>query len=276
MKSRSRWIVGFSFLLFAMIPSHAQSCAAELKLGVAAYKNSRYEEASHHFQKAIELDPANITARLYLATTDQSQFIPGVETPENIDLADQAIDQYQHVLDSDANHSQKVSSVKGIAYLYLIMKKFDEAKKYYQMASDLDKDDPEPYYSIGVIDWTECYQRRMEARARLGMRPEEHLDAKDNDQKRVCDELRVKNTPSIEEGIESLYEAIEHRPDYDDAMAYLNLMFREKADVECDDPAARKRDLRTADEWVDHTMAIKKAKAMKVQPVPPSTAPNPQ
>jgi hypothetical protein len=40
-------------------------------------------------------------------------------------------------------------------------------------------------------------------------------------------------------------------------------MYREKADVECDDPAARAADLKTADEWVDKTMAAKKAKAEK-------------
>jgi hypothetical protein len=58
------------------------------------------------------------------------------------------------------------------------------------------------------------------------------------------------------------------RPDYDDAMAYLNLMYREKADVECDDPAARAADLKTADEWVDKTMAAKRAKAEKQAAAP--------
>ena len=53
------------------------------------------------------------------------------------------------------------------------------------------------------------------------------------------------------------------RPDYDDAMAYLNLMYREKADVECDDLAARADDLKTADHWVDETLRVKKAKAEK-------------
>ena len=53
------------------------------------------------------------------------------------------------------------------------------------------------------------------------------------------------------------------RPDYDDAMAYLNLMYRERADLECGDEAAHAADLKTADEWVDKTMATKKAKAEK-------------
>jgi len=59
-----------------------------------------------------------------------------------------------------------------------------------------------------------------------------------------------------------LNKALEIRPDYDDAMAYVNLMYRRKADdTECDDPAAAQADLKNADEWVDKTMATKKAKA---------------
>ena len=48
-------------------------------------------------------------------------------------------------------------------------------------------------------------------------------------------------------------------------MAYMNLMYREKADVECDDLAARAEDLKTADHWVDETLRVKKAKAEKAE-----------
>jgi hypothetical protein len=92
----------------------------------------------------------------------------------------------------------------------------------------------------------------------LGLKPEEPL--KD---KKVCAQLKSKNQPVIQDGIENLEKAIKLRPDYDDAMAYLNLMYRERADVECDDKAARAADLKTADEWVDKTMATKKQKAAK-------------
>src|SRR5216683_849174 len=133
----------------------------------------------------------------------------------------------------------------------------------YRMASAVDPNDPEPYYSVGVIDWTASYQPRMEARAKLGLKPEENLNPKDREQKKVCAELKQKNTPAIQEGIESLNKAIQLRPDYDDAMAYMNLMYREKADVECDDLAARAEDLKTADHWVDQTLLTKKEKADK-------------
>lgn len=235
----------------------------QLNKGVEAYKNSHYEQAIDHFQKAVNLDPGLINARMYLATAYVSQYIPGVDSPDNLRTAQQAIDEYQKVIDANPARDQKVNSAKGIAYLYLNMKKFDDAKKYYRMASDIDPNDPEPYYSVGVIDWTACYQPRMEERAKLGLKPEEHLSAKNKDQKKVCEELKEKNGPTIQDGIDSLNKAIELRPDYDDAMAYMNLMYRERADVECDDEAARAEDLKTADSWVDKTLATKKAKAEK-------------
>jgi hypothetical protein len=109
-----------------------------------------------------------------------------------------------------------------------------------------------------VIDWTQTYQPRMEERAKLGLKPDEPL--KD---KKVCAALKEKNGSNIQEGIDNLKKALDLRPDYDDAMAYMNLMYRERADVTCDNPAERAADLKTADEWVDKTLAVKKAKAEK-------------
>jgi tetratricopeptide (TPR) repeat protein len=232
----------------------------QLNKGVASYKNARYEEAIEHFQQAVTLDPSLLNARLYLATAYAQQYIPGVDAEDNNRLGQQAIDQYKAVLERDP---KSINSVKGIAYICLQMKKFDDAKSYYRKALEIDPNDPEPYYSVGVIDWTQTYQPRMEERAKLGMKPDEQLNPKDKNQKKVCSELKQKNEANIQDGIDALNKALQLRADYDDAMAYMNLMYREKADVECDDLAARAADLKTADEWVDKTMATKKAKAEK-------------
>jgi tetratricopeptide (TPR) repeat protein len=276
MRAGSKCLFRFAFVIFFLAPALAQTYSSELQLGVEAYKNSRYDETIEHFRKATELDPNQLNGHMYLATAYVSQYIPGVETPENKTLAEGAIAEYRRVLDMDGPTQSKVNSSKGIAYLYLNMKRFLEAKDYYQKASSLDPDDPEPYYSIGVIDWTQSYQPRMEARTRLGLRPEDHLDASDPGQKNVCDELWSKNQPIIENGMDSLNKAILLRPDYDDAMAYLNLMYREKADLECDNPVAREEDLKTADHWVDETLRVKKLKAEKSKSLPPPAAPNAQ
>jgi ABC-type sulfate transport system substrate-binding protein len=95
------------------------------------------------------------------------------------------------------------------------------------------------------------------------MQPDQHLSSKNPEQKKVCDELQARNWSVIEDGISKLDKAIQLRAEYDDAMAYMNLMYRERADLECADAAARNRDLKTADDWVDKVMATKKAKAEK-------------
>ena len=265
MNKNARFILLAAVLLalFSSVGCDKLRARDQLNKGVESYKNNHYEQAIDHFQQAVRLDPSLINARMYLATAFVSQYIPGVDSPENLRTAQQAIDEYQRVIDANPSRDQKVNAAKGIAYLYLNEKKWDEAKKFYRMASDLDPNDPEPYYSIGVIDWTAAYQPRMEERAKLGMKPEENLNPKNKDQKKVCEELKTKNAPAIQEGIDSLNKAIQLRPDYDDAMAYLNLMYREKGDVECDDLAARAEDLKTADHWVDETLRVKKAKAEK-------------
>jgi tetratricopeptide (TPR) repeat protein len=267
-----------AIFLFATSLNSQTTAGTELNLGVEAYRNARYEAAAYHFEKAVELAPANVMAHLYLATTYAERFIPGVDLPDNLHSAELAIHHYQFVLDSDTSQGNKVNSAKGIASLYFNTKKFDEAKKYNLIVSDMDPQDPDPYYTVGVIDWTQCYQPRMAERAKLGLEPPDALDPKNKDQKKACDELKAKNAALITEGIDSLKKAIDLRPDYDDAMAYLNLMYREKADLECDDIVAREADFKTADEWVDKTLAVKKAKAEKraSQPKPDSTAPNPQ
>jgi tetratricopeptide (TPR) repeat protein len=256
-------IMAVALSLFAASGCDKLRARDQLNKGVASYKNAKYEEAIGHFQQAVSLDPALIVARLYLATAYAQQYIPGVSDPDNLQVGEQAVEQYKHVLEANPGKEPTINSDKGIAYIYLNMKRFDDAKTYYRKATEVDPNDPEPYYSVGVIDWTQTYQPRMEARAKLGLKPEESLNPKDKEQKKVCAELKDKNTPDIQDGIDVLNKALQLRPDYDDAMAYMNLMYREKADIECDDPAARAADLKTADDWVDKTMATKKAKAEK-------------
>jgi len=81
--------------------------------------------------------------------------------------------------------------------------------------------------------------------------------------KKLCPSLKGQNDALVQDGIDSLNKAIALRPDYDDAMAYLNLLYRRKGDLECGDPAAKQADTKKADEYVDQAMAVKKARADK-------------
>ena len=204
------------------------------------------------------LDPQNKIPSLYLATALVQEYIPGVDEKANIQIAESAIEQYQKVINLDPKSRD---AMKGIAYLYLQMKKFDQAKEYYLKLIDGDPQDAETYYSIGVIDWTQSYQPRMELRTKLGLDPTTPLiDAVE------CWQLRDLIEERVKDGIKRLTEAVELRPDYDDAMAYMNLLFRERADIQCNDKGAYDADVKTADKWVDLTMQTKKRKLERSQP----------
>ena len=232
----------------------------QLNKGVQAYKAGRYEEAISHFQQSVNEDPALGVAKLYLATAYVGQYVPGVDTPENNRNAELAIEQYQSVLDAHPSRANKILALKGIASLYFNMKKFDQAKEFNSKVLQEDPADPETYYSIGVIDWTQVYQNRQNIRNSLGLTGDAPIPDKD---KKDCDTLTTQNQDLIRDGMDKLNKAIDLRKDYDDAMAYVNLMYREKAAIECGDDAARQMDLKTADDWVEKTMTVKRDKAAK-------------
>jgi tetratricopeptide (TPR) repeat protein len=245
-------------LTLAQAPaSSIEAARQELNLGVQAFKNAHYEQAIEHFQAAVNHDPDLMVARLYLGVTYAQLYIPGVDTEENIKNAEQAIAEFRVIVDSPrADDAQKLHSMKGTASLLFNMKHFEESADWYRRVTAADPKDAEAYYSIGVIKWTQAYQPRMVLRAKLGLQPTDQMPAGPD-----CAALRAKNAPGVEDGMRMMSQALELRPDYDDAMAYLNLLYRERADYECDDPQARRADLKKADEWVDRVMAVKKRNA---------------
>ena len=254
MKNRDRLILGIALglLLFGAAGCDKLRARDHLNKGARAFKATQYTSAVEHFKTAIELDPQLPLARLYLATAYAYMFIPGADSEENLKVGNLAIEEFKKVLLEDPNN---VNSVAGIANIYFNMKKLDEAKTWDQKHIALDPKSPEPYYSIGVIDWSLTYPRRMEAKAKAGIQPDQPIkDAK------VRGPLCEQNQAAIEDSFQVLNKAIELRPDYADAMAYLNLMWREKADCESD-PEARAADLKKADEWVDKTLDTRKKQA---------------
>ena len=94
------------------------------------------------------------------------------------------------MIDANPSREQRVTCAKGIAYLYLNMKKWDHAKKYDRMASELDPNHPEPrpFHRRDRLDG--LLSARMEERAKSGMKPEEHLSASNKIRRRPAQSRR--------------------------------------------------------------------------------------
>lgn len=233
----------------------------QLNKGVQAYKAANYEKAIEHFKNAVGLDKDLKTAKLYLATAYMQQYVPGIDTPDNNANAQQAIEQYKEVLGDDPKN---VTSLKGIAGLYMNMKKFDESAEYYKKAIDADPNDPEAYYSVGVIDWTAAYKDTADRKAKAGL-PGVEAPMKTREDLKLCDEIRSNDEPKVDEGLKMLQTAMEKRQDYDDAMTYVNLLYLRKADLACNDPQAAAQYRKLSQEFTNKAMAARKKKFDEAQ-----------
>lgn len=228
----------------------------QLVKGVNAFKSARYEEAIGHFQQAVALDPSMANGRLYLATAYSLQVIPNLQTPDNLKNAQLAIQNFQMVLEKEPNN---INALKGIAALYLNIQNFDQAKAYQNKVIAVDPKDATAYYTIGVIDWTVAYKNAIPLRQSFGL----HDNGDPIKDKKACAALADKNTPLIQEGLDALNKATQLKENYDEAMAYINLLYRRKAETECGNEDGRKADLATADGWVQKAMAARKANQIK-------------
>ena len=229
----------------------------QLNKGVESYKAGKYEESVRHFQDAVKFDPTLPTAKQYLATALSQNVVPGLTTPENVKTAQQAIDIYQQVLAEDPNN---VNSLKGVASLYYNTKRLDDAKNWQKKVLAIDPKDPESAYWVGMIDWTEAHENLLKTLP-SNMTDDGAGNAKLP--KKDCEELQAKNGPLVEEGLKYLNTSIENRPNYDDAMSYLNLTYRRKADIDCGNDADRKADVAKANDWSAKAMGTRKANEAK-------------
>src|SRR5215469_3665662 len=141
-----------------------------LNRGIQAYKNANYEAAIARFQKAVELDPSLLTAKIYLATAYAQQVAPEIDTPENRQNAKLTIDTYNDILSGDLSTDQKILIYKGLASTYEKIKDWDNARKDWQTLAQLDPNDPQTYYRLGVIDWVTAYKNAQEIKQKAGLR----------------------------------------------------------------------------------------------------------
>ena len=225
-----------------------------LNRGVQAFKAAQYSEAIEAFQKAVSLDPAQIPPHLYLATAWMQQYIPGIESADNSEMARRAEEEFGRVLQLEPANFVALKSLATIAFN---RRRFDDVKKWEEKVLAADPRNKEAYYTLGVVAWQQSYESSRAARERLGMRPEEPGPLRDPN---VRQEAKIRNGAGIEEGMAQLTKALELDPSYGDAMAYLNLLLRLRAELR-DTPEEYAQDIAAADTWVQKALEIKRQKA---------------
>ena len=103
--------------------------------------------------------------------------------------------------------------------------------------AQLDPTNPVPFYAIGSVDWIIVYDKNNPPPA--------------EEQGKL-----------IDEGLANLDKALALNPDYEDAMTYKNLLYREKARLS-DSEEDKKKLTAQADEWFNKALETRKKNAEK-------------
>ncbi|MGE5488855.1 MAG: tetratricopeptide repeat protein [bacterium] len=236
----------------------------QLNKGVQAFRSANYTAAVEHFKQALEADPTFHNARLYLATAYMNQWIPGADSPENQQMAQGARENFEQVLAEDPNNTVALSSLASMAFheaggiqdTDAKLKQLEVAAEWYEKLAKVEPTNKEAWYSLGVIAWSKWYPAIGKARSDLQMKPEDPGPLKD---KKVREQLRQEWSETIQTGIEYLEKALSIDPQYDDAMVYLNLLNRERADL-AETPEEYRRDIEAADNWLQKALDTRKIK----------------
>ena len=238
----------------------------EIKAANEAYQREDYSTALQHYVSAKSIDPSFPELDRMIGYSQIGLYVPDDKTPKNEAHADaaiaqlsaylkkkpedriardalinmylnanrtsQAIDYFRNYL---AEHPADLEAVKSIATLYAKQGDFNKSLEWYQKITLLDSKNPESYYIYGVV----CYEKVAK-----------------NPPADVAQKMDI-----INQGKEALQHAIDMKPDYAEAMAYLNLLWRQQALVDTlTDPVKAQADVAQADAIRNKTIQILNAR----------------
>src|SRR5262245_46417219 len=160
-------------------------------------KDLRFAQAAiTNLKRYLSMHPDNEDAKNYLLTVYLGS--------ERYDEAAEFFEGELRSQGGDPAMASKLMQVIGM--IYAKKGDFDTSLEWYKKRADLEKENPEVLYTIGVLCWDKVYKGGLQL----------DLD---------------RRTQLIEMGLDYLNRASSLRQDYFEAVSYINLMYREKAKV---------------------------------------------
>ena len=244
--------------------------------GHKEYKAQNYDAALVQYRKIVAIDPDNYIANYQIAMSNLAMYHPGSTHPKDLKASQDSITAFEKLLKMQAPDAETADKVKkyyfslltaagqenrAISYIEGELRKtpddaslwselasylakggdFPKTLAAFEKAAELDSKKKERWYTVGVVCWERSYKGGAS----------------------VTDEER---TVLIEKGHAALDKALAIDPDYFDALAYKNLLYREKAKVlaNMQDLEAAQDEIRKAEAFTKRAMeARKKQQAAK-------------
>src|SRR6185295_14502254 len=226
-----------------------------------AYREGHFEEAESYARRAQELDPDNKTAPQFIARTIHAQYRPGVQAPENLAKARQAIEAYQKILEKNPKDEE---AYKAIAYLYGAIKEDDKLRQWIASRATNANAEPdkraEAYVVLASKDWdcsfkiTELPTNKIttidQATNKATVSYKKPKDQKEFDQAQMC----------VKQGLAEAENAIKFDPNLESAWSYkTNLLLEASKLAEMDGQNEQKQQYKN-----DYEAALKRTTELSV------------
>ena len=192
----------------------------QLNEAARAYHDGHFEEAEQYSRRALELDPNSKSAPLFIARTIHAQYKPGVQAPENLAKANEAIQAYQNVLERDPKNDE---AYKAVAALYGALKDDDKLRAWIAARSNDSSTEPEKraeaYIVLASKDWDCSFKitelpsnstKTMSAGNKVTITYKKPQNQKDFDTAQAC----------VKRGLEEVENAVKLDPNSEPAWSY--------------------------------------------------------
>jgi tetratricopeptide (TPR) repeat protein len=205
------------------------------------FQAKKYEEAIPVYEKIIKADPDHWMANYYLSMSYLAQFHPNSTHPKDKDIKAHAItglkklmtltppspeemdkveNYYLSLLTSAGDNEDAIAFLETqiqkepnskelmaqLAQLQAKIGNFEESLRWYEKIAQMEPKEKTHWYTVAVL----CWERSNKAGAMIT--PDERGTI-------------------IQHGIDSIDKALAIDPEYTEALAYKNLLYREKADA---------------------------------------------
>ncbi len=200
---------------------------SQLNDGAQAYRNKNFAEAQEHFQKALELNPEQPNARLFIARSIHAQYKPGVEQPQNIEKAREAIKAYQDVLDHDPNNDDAYNAV---VYLYRMLKDEQAEHDWLMQRANMESAPPDKRSQALTVlaskDWQCSYNVTEQAENKVAVQKGDKTVVqykKPKEQKDYDDAMRC-----VTDGLQLANQAVSLDPNSEQAWSFKTNLLLER------------------------------------------------
>lgn len=259
-------VCGLVLLLSAAACNKFQS-RKEIRAGNDLFRVGRYGTALAKYDRALQLDPHEKKIYKNIGLAYMGLYQPGSKHPKDLEYAQKAIDYLKKYIQA---FPEDKKTPEYLVTMYLNSGRMDDALTFFQAYSQQHPKDAKAKETMANLyfqraDFPRGVQMMEEAMRITGPKKEtyETIGAQAWDKAHNYPDLNDEQRQQvITQGIEAENKALAIDPEYAEALAFINLLYREQAKLEQKtNPEKAAGDMAKADEYRNRAIELNKKRA---------------